>query len=358
MGSVQSERRAIIVTAILAGIVALAVTVPAVTAKRGAEPPNAGPEIPSRGVSAGWPLLQPSVRNPDQPPGSPVLPTPTPAPTPGVQTNCINVPSACGYPDATNSGVPAGTPLTARSGDYIITTPGTVISGWALTGHIEINANNVTVQNSDITVNGSQAGCSSACGGHGIWTAPGVIGTVIQDVTCHGGAPSGNNVTQYCIASNNSSTSVNRVHAYNCTECFTGYGSWQNSFIDQRGATIPGEHYECEYYGGGSPILVFNHNTCLQPQNQTATVFASVDFGNVNTLMITNNLLAGGGYCLYGGGSGSGGRVLGPVIVTNNRFSRVYFPNCGSFGIASYFNWAVTTWTGNIWDDTGQPAAR
>jgi hypothetical protein len=381
---VQSERRAVIVAAILASITALAVTEPGVAAKRPTERPNASVGLPSGAVSAGWRLPQPTVRNPDQPPprhaGSAVLavpitvpatsaagrsgptpiptPAPTPAPTAGVQTNCINVPSACGYPDATNTGVPAGTPLTARSGDYIITTPGTVINGWALTGYIEINANNVTVENSDITVNGTQAGCSSPCGGHGIWTAPGVTGTVIHDVTCHGGAPSGNNVTQYCIQSNNSSTSVNRVHAYNCTVCFAGPGSWQNSFIDQRGVTIPGEHYECEYYGGGFPSMNFNHNTCLQPQKQTATVFASVDFGNQNTLTITDNLLAGGGYALYGGGSGNGGSVLGPVTVSSNRFSRLYFPNGGYYGIAAYFAMAVTSWTGNVWDDTGQPVAR
>jgi hypothetical protein len=102
--------------------------------------------------------------------------------------------------------------------------------------------------------------------------------------------------------------------------------------------------------------MIFNHNTCLQPQNQTATVFASVDFGNQNTLTITNNLLAGGGWSLYGGGSGNGGNVLGPVTVSGNRFSRLYYPNGGYYGIGAYFILAVTRWTGNIWDDTGLPA--
>ncbi len=74
----------------------------------------------------------------------------------------------------------------------------------------------------------------------------------------------------------------------------------------------------------------------LNPNGQTAVVFASVDFGDQTTLTITNNLMAGGGYMIYGGGSGSGGSVVGPVTITGNRFSRKYYPEGGSYGVASY----------------------
>ena len=81
-------------------------------------------------------------------------PTPTPAPTPTPVTGNCTPPnySACGYPDATNTGVPAGTTLTNVSGDCVrITTPNTVINGQHITGCIQVEANNVTIQNSEIT---------------------------------------------------------------------------------------------------------------------------------------------------------------------------------------------------------------
>jgi hypothetical protein len=267
------------------------------------------------------------------------------------QTNCIKVPSACGYPDSTNTGVPAGTTLKSQTNNITVTTPGTTIKDVALEGSISVEANNTTIEDTDVTVNGTQT-CGESCGGRGIWIKPGVTGTLIQNVSCHGGALSGSNVTQYCIMSNSSATTIKQLHAYNCTECLAGPMNLSNSFINESDATIPQEHYEDIYYGGGGGPLIVNHNTMLNQQGQTAVVFASVDFGNQTTLTITNNLMAGGGYMIYGGGSGSGGKVVGPVTITGNRFSREFYPNGGSYGVAAYMNEAVTTWSGNEWDET------
>ncbi len=269
----------------------------------------------------------------------------------GSQMNCIKVPSACGYPDSTNTGVPAGTSLTARSEEISVNTPGTTIKDIALDGTINVEANNTTIEDANITVDGTQT-CGESCGGRGIWIKPGITGTVIQNVACHGGALSGLNVTQYCVMSNDSDTTIKQLYAYNCTECLAGPMNLSNSFIDESGATIPQEHYEDLYYGGGAGPLIVNHNTMLNQQGQTAVVFASVDFGNQTTLTITNNLMAGGGYMIYGGGSGSGGKVVGPVTITGNRFSREFYPNGGSYGVAAYMNEAVTSWSGNVWDET------
>ncbi len=267
------------------------------------------------------------------------------------QTNCIKVPSACGYPDSTNTGVPAGTTLKSQTNNITVTTPGTTIKDVALEGSISVEANNTTIEDTDVTVNGTQT-CGESCGGRGIWIKPGVTGTLIQNVACHGGALSGVNVTQYCVMSNDSATTIKQLYAYNCTECLAGPMNLSNSFINESNATIPQEHYEDIYYGGGAGPLIVNHNTMLNQQGQTAVVFASVDFGNQTTLTITNNLMAGGGYTIYGGGSGSGGKVVGPVTITGNRFSREFYPNGGSYGVAAYMNEAVTSWSGNVWDET------
>ncbi len=269
----------------------------------------------------------------------------------GQQTNCIKVPSACGYPDATNTGVPAGTALKSESQNINVNKAGTTIKDIALNGAISVEANNTTIEDSEITVEGSQT-CGKSCGGRGIWIKPGVTGTVIKNVTCHGAAATGVNVTQYCIMSNDSDTTIEHLHAYYCTECLAGAMDLTESFIDETGAMIPEEHYEDIYYGGGAGPLIVNHNTMLNPEGQTAVVFASVDFGDQTTLTITNNLMAGGGYTIYGGGSGSGGKVVGPVTITGNRFSRKYYPESGSYGVASYLENSVTSWSGNVWDET------
>jgi hypothetical protein len=268
--------------------------------------------------------------------------------------HCASAPAVCGYPDRTNTGVSSGVHLERKSGTINVTTPGQTISGLALTGAIEVNADNTTIENDDITVKGSQKGCSNPCGGRGIFIAPGVEHTIIQNVACHGAAPSGADVTEFCIISNDPSAVINRVHAYWCTTCFIGPATWENSFVNING-TIPNEHYEDIYYGGGSKAITIRHNTLLAPphdQGDTATIFLSVDFGDERNVSVTDNLLAGRAYLLYGGASGGKGSVIGPMVYAGNRVSSLYQHQGGYYGIGSYFKDSVTRWTDNYWDDT------
>jgi outer membrane biosynthesis protein TonB len=268
---------------------------------------------------------------------------PPPKEEPSTQTNCVDVPSACGYPDATNTGVPTGTTLTSRSGEVSVTKAGTTVRDLAVTGEVLVEADNTTLEDDEVTA-------PAGSGNRGIYIAPGVTGTVIDHVTCHGAGKG----TQYCVFNKDSSTKIEDSYLYDCGECLNGPGTITNSFFDVT-AVISGEHYEDIYYGGGEGSLIVDHDTMLNPQGQTATVFASTDFGNQTTLTITNNLLAGGGYTLYGGTScttGGCGSVTGPVTVTGNRFSDKYYPESGYYGVGAYFDDAATTWSGNVWDST------
>ena len=238
--------------------------------------------------------------------------------------------------------MPAGTKLTSQSGEVSVTKAGTTVKDLAVTA-IAVDANNTTLEDDEVTA-------SAGSGNRGIYVAPGVTGTVIDHVTCHGAGKG----TQYCIFNKDSSTKIEYSYLYNCGECLNGPGTITNSFFDVT-AVISGEHYEDIYYGGGEGSLIVNHDTMLNPQGQTATVFASTDFGNQTTLTITNNLLAGGGYTLYGGTScttGGCGSVKGPVTVTGNRFSNKYYPESGYYGVGAYFDDSATTWSGNVWDSS------
>ena len=66
---------------------------------------------------------------------------------------CFATPGACGYPDPAsgNVGVPAGKAL-RPSGSISVTTDGTVIDGRDVAGTIRVNARNVTIRNTRVTV--------------------------------------------------------------------------------------------------------------------------------------------------------------------------------------------------------------
>jgi hypothetical protein len=64
---------------------------------------------------------------------------------------------------------------------------------------------------------------------------------------------------------------------------------------------------------------------------------------------LQSNLLAGGGWTLYGGAkrNGKGGEGAAGVRVEGNVFSRAFFRNSGSFGPVTYWDKATT----NVWRD-------
>ena len=67
-----------------------------------------------------------------------------------------------------------------------------------------------------------------------------------------------------------------------------------------------------------------------------------------------DNLVAGGGYAIYGG-QNAGGPQAYNIRITDNRFSTIYYPQCGAFGYITAFDDSApgNDWSGNIWDTTG-----
>ena len=271
------------------------------------------------------------------------------------RTNCMSKPSACGYPDTTNTGAPPTTTL-IDSGPMTISEPGAVVSGLNITGVLTIEAPNVRVKDSVIT------NCDNR--GFAIYNMAGADGTVIEDTTLKGANP------VHCALSAGVQNAagpitLERVRAYNVDSAFHGVGTIRDSyFLDN--ADIPGEHFEPIFHAGGdgSPLVV-DHNTLLNPHQQTADVFVTNYNGAVGKVSITNNLMAGGGFMVYGG-TDQKAPVTGPFTVTGNRFARClsqscpdahgYWPKGGFWGLAAYVNKAVTTWSGNYWDDNLLPA--
>ncbi len=275
-------------------------------------------------------------------------PKPPTPPTSPPMTNCVIRPSTCGYPDATNSGVPQGTPLTPESGDITAGAAGETISNINLTGGtITVTANNVTIKDSEITTGDGQLNGQSAIDIKG-----GVTGTQVEYVTMQGGNCQSGSL--FAGVMNESGDQLLMDHDYgNCVDdILHGSGTIQNSYsIDN--ANIPNDHYEPVADDGGNGSLTVDHDTFLNPHGQVAAVFTQCTFGDVTALTIENSLLAGGDYAIYGPLSDSCGNGGGTESVTGNRFSQIYYPDSGQYGVAIYFP-SDTTWSNNYWDATLQ----
>ncbi len=280
-------------------------------------------------------------------------------------TNCAVLPSACGYPDATNTGVPAGTTLQNVPGQVSsgpgwhfdprgwvqVTGSGAVLSGLNIPYNINVTGNNVTIQNDRIAVGGNTFGVSLR---H-------TSNVTVANNTITGLGPGSGRLMVGVRDIYGDSTGL-RVQANNIMYADTGIkmesGLIAGNYIHDMGY-IPGDHINgISSNGGVTAALTIQHNTILNQLSQTDAIGLFQDFGVQANRVIDNNLLAGGGFALYGG-MGNQGQPSYNIQVTNNRFSTLYYPNSGKYGPAAFFNSSAPgdTWSGNVWDNNGQPVA-
>lgn len=243
----------------------------------------------------------------------------------GFVPNLINNPSLGGYPDATNTGVPAGVTLT-NSGSVTVNTNGAVIQNLRITdGQIIVNANNVTIRNVRIT------GCTY----YPIDYASGRTGLVIEDTEIASDCPQ----TTACMSFSN--YTARRVK---CSGGSDGFKANSNVTIEDSyiyGLAVTQDSHNDGIQSTGGSNVTLRHNTI-----DTNTAGVAIQFGSADTgWLVTNNLVRATGWA-FNGGSGTANNVF-----TNNRFVRVP----GWYGPAS-LGGSGNTWSGNYYDDTGEGA--
>lgn len=131
-------------------------------------------------------------------------------------------------------------------------------------------------------------------------------------------------------------------------------GLIQDNYIHDVGFKA-GDHTNGMTVNGSTDPLTIRHNTVLVEMAQTDAISLFEDVGVEANKIIDNNLVAGGGYSIYGG-QNTGGPQAFNIQITNNRFSRIYFANGGYYGYATAYSSQApgNVWSGNIWDDTGR----
>jgi hypothetical protein len=306
--------------------------------------------------------------------------SPTPAPSQVTRlTGCASDPHTCGYPDATNTGVQPGTRLTNVPGQIqsgsgwkwetdhiVVTSNGATLSDLNIAGGwVEIDANNVTLDNLNIVNTGDWWGVGLYC--QAAARSRGCSGSVIEHTSIGSPDSTGANRMEVGIKDvygDAVGTRIDFVNVYHTSTAIQiSNGVIENSYIHDFGYNAAdGDHLNGISVGGGDPRpLLIQHNTVLNNYGQTDAIALFQDFGPETSKTITDNLLAGGSYSLYGGGpNGCVGPSTAPkcdpssnIVVTNNVFSTIYSPLGASYGPVANFNAAGSgnVWSNNTWAD-------
>jgi hypothetical protein len=279
-----------------------------------------------------------------------------------VPGGCIVAPHACGFPDATNTGVPAGMILRAVPGqvssgrgwsynraarEVDVTGNDAVLSGLSIRGNLNIAASNVTIKDDEVIAAG-YFGVSlrhttdvmiehSTIRGQNLTT--GRVGSAIDDVygDSTGMVIKDDNISCFKTAVQVTTGLVagNYIHGF-------GYmaGDHSNGILD---------------IGTAQPLMIYG-NTILNTRGQTDAISldASATGETVANKTVQDNLLAGGSFTIYGGAARSS--TTSNIVIEDNRFSQAYYAKGGQYGPVAYFSTRGNgdTWSGNTWIGTGE----
>lgn len=305
--------------------------------------PTASPSSPASGGTLGAPTSPSASFTPSSPPASSNLITPSPSSSPSASTsamsNCWSRPSACGFPDGTNTGVQPGVALTS-SGGLTITQDGAVVQNLLITGELDVFANNVTVRNVKIVATG---------GYHALYTGWNYHGIIIDHVEIDGRHL--NPSVPGLVGSGFTATALN-IHgtgdAIDVGDNVTVRDSWLHDLT-----VNSGDHTDGVQSTGSDNVLI-THCTidATLPNGGVANsaLIIGADLSNMGTVNVTNSLLGGGNYTIYAGADP--GYDSGVINFTGNRFARNARYGPCSFGPSPG---RTIGFTNNVWDADGTP---
>lgn len=331
----SGHRRALIAVLVLAGLVlVLAVGLVVVTWRSGTgSSPNSLRPLPPAA-----PIVDASLRN------------------------CVVSPSVCGYPDASNTGVPASVALKSVP-SQVSSGPGwhwdsrgwveidgnnALFTGYSVTSSVDVTADNVIISNNKITVGGDDFGVALR---H-------TKNAVVSHNTITGLAASGTGRLMNGVKDIYGDASGTQVLGNNIARTATGVqmdgGLIADNYIHDLGLDGADHVNGTTSNGTNGQQLIIRHNTVLDPWNQTDAISLFQDFSPQTNRIIDNNLLSGGSYSLYCGQK-DGGSATSYIRITNNRFASNYYANGGYFGTVAHYDTHGTgnTWTNNYLDTTG-----
>jgi hypothetical protein len=230
------------------------------------------------------------------------------------------------FPNAANTGVPAGVTL-KPAGPLTISTPGAVVSGLDVSGPVYISAPNVTLENSRITAAGYSV----------VKIEPGVTGVVIRNNEINGTGThndGSNGITGAGTFVGNNIYNVENGIALNDSHALI-----EGNYIhDLQASGSP--HYDGVQIDGNIADVAIRGNSIVVDHDQTSAVMVDNYFGPISNVKIEGNFLAGAGYTVYSDGKFNGGPISGVSFLDNTMLK-------GQWGyVLARDN--VPAWSGNV----------
>jgi hypothetical protein len=274
-----------------------------------------------------------------------------------------------GFPNAGNTGVPAGVTLKAYGGPCTITADNTVIDSKSVGCSLQIQAKNVVIRNSSLKTVWLDQDIMHAQGKSG-WSVS------VTDSEVDGGTTDGPGV----CCGNYSVLRVEMRGGHNGAQCENGasYCNLTDSWIHSQYEPAEGlRHLGGFLNDGGTPsTLIHNSITCDAPAENneggcTGDINLIPNFGVMANVTVTNNFLganANSAYCTYGGGTPgleSYAQQSNNIVYRDNVFERadtIANPSsgqpgrtkrCAAYGPVVGFDvdGSGNVWTGNHYDD-------
>lgn len=266
-------------------------------------------------------------------------PTASSSTTASSMSGCWSQPSACGYPDATNTGVEPGITL-KPSGSLTITQSGSVVQNLLITGELDIFANNVTVRNVKIIATG---------GYHALYTGWSYTGIVIDHVEIDGRHL--NPSVPGLVGGGFTATAVN-IHGTGDAIDIGDNVTVKDSYLHDL-TVNSGDHTDgVQSTGSNNDLITHCTIDATLPGGGVANsaLIIGADLSDMGTVNVANNLLGGGNYTIYAGADP--GYDSGTINFTNNRFAKNARYGPCSFGPSPG---RTIGFTGNVWDATNAP---
>lgn len=254
-------------------------------------------------------------------------------------------PAACGFPSAADTGPRAGK-LTAHSGNQEVKKNGEVISGWDLTGSLDVYADNVTIV--DSRIDSSNWWAVNLRAGH---TGLRILHSMLTGTP---GAGPDNGGEDYAV----SNMGAGDIEVgWDDVSVFTNALSMGNGYIhdDYVHGMVPFinrsggyAHMDAVISDGNDTLgLLIKHNTLIDAaplgKGPTSAIGLLPNMGPVQDTTVEDNWLAGGSYALY-----AGGPQASNVVVTGNVFSTEVAKFSGYYGVVADWNAAGK---GNVWSN-------
>ena len=254
------------------------------------------------------------------------------------------------FPSASNTGVLAGTVLSAYTGPSTISTANTVIDGKTM-GCIDVTAPGVVIRNSKVS-------CPSSRSGYAVFSRDGGFsGTplLIEDSEIDCANTNGTALGEALF------TAI-RVNIHGCenggdlNQNITIQDSYVHDLYNSAAAhtdgfQMGGGHYVNGQVVAGALNVTFDHNTIfgIGADGSFGTSAIISNRGGDTNILIQNNLLAGGAFTLYceQGAKGNNYRVI------SNAFTRAFSQKVGFYGAST--DCSDETQSGNIIQETKQP---